>query len=52
MTASQDELEAESKRLVEHLNFMQSLARMWAVAADIAVSDQNRADLADRLALA
>ncbi len=47
--ASQDELEAESKRLTEHLNFLQSLARMWAVAADIAASDQNEQDLADRL---
>jgi hypothetical protein len=45
---SQDELEAESKRLTEHLNFMQSLARMWAVAADIAVSDSNAGDLGDR----
>ena len=45
---SPDELEAESKRLVEHLNFMQSLARMWAVAADIAVTDKNREDLVDR----
>ena len=45
---SQDELEAESKRLVEHLNFMQSLARMWAVAADIAVTDKNADDLTDR----
>lgn len=35
---SQDELEAESKRLADHLNFLQSLARMWAVAADIAVA--------------
>jgi hypothetical protein len=47
--ASQDELEAESKRLVEHLDFLQSLARMWAVAADIAASDQNKEDLDDRL---
>ncbi len=47
---SQDELEAESKRLIEHLNFMQSLARMWAVAADIAVTDKNCADLSDRRA--
>ncbi len=37
-TGSLDELEAESKRLVEHLSFLQSLARMWSVAADIAVS--------------
>ena len=47
---SHDELEAESKRLVDHLSFLQSLARMWAVAADIAVVDtiKNSADL-DRL---
>ncbi|MCP4769185.1 MAG: hypothetical protein GY875_23370, partial [Gammaproteobacteria bacterium] len=44
-----DALEAESKRLIEHLNFMQSLARMWAVAADIAVADQSETDLADRI---
>ncbi|MEM9826507.1 MAG: hypothetical protein AAF958_07950 [Planctomycetota bacterium] len=36
---SRDELEAESKRLVEHLSFLQSLARMWSVASDIAVSN-------------
>jgi hypothetical protein len=41
-------METESKRLIEHLNFMQSLARMWAVAADIAVADCNAEDLADR----
>ncbi len=46
--ASQDELESESKRLIEHLNFMQSLARMWAVAADIAVHDHDCGDLEDR----
>lgn len=46
---SQDELEAESKRLVEHLNFLQSLSRMWAVAADIAVADGNHDDLENRL---
>lgn len=44
-----DALEAESKRLIEHLNFMQSLARMWAVAADIAVADQSKTDLEDRI---
>ncbi|TVQ01561.1 MAG: hypothetical protein EA381_05310 [Planctomycetaceae bacterium] len=32
---SRDDLEAESKRLVEHLIFLESLARMWAIAADI-----------------
>ncbi len=35
---SRDELEAETKRLIDHLSFLQSLARMWAVAADIALS--------------
>jgi hypothetical protein len=44
---SQGELEAESKRLAEHLSFMQSLARMWAVAADVAVADKNDDDLSD-----
>ena len=47
--ASQDELESESRRLVEHLNFLQSLARMWSVAADIAVADENHDELPDRL---
>lgn len=46
--SSQDELESESKRLIDHLDFMQSLARMWAVAADIAVNDRNGSDLEDR----
>lgn len=45
---SQDALEAESKRLTEHLSFMQSLAKMWAIAADIAVSDQAPSTLKDR----
>src|SRR5690606_31165820 len=31
----QDDLESESKRLMEHLVFLESLARMWAIAADI-----------------
>lgn len=31
----QDDLEAESKRLVEYLVFLESLAKMWAIAADI-----------------
>ncbi|MDA8697460.1 hypothetical protein N9M41_03205 [Rhodopirellula sp.] len=44
----QDALEAESKRLTEHLSFMQSLAKMWAVAADIAVSDHDASTLNDR----
>ncbi len=46
--SSGDALEAESKRLIEHLDFLQSLARMWAVAADVAVTDQNRDDLENR----
>ncbi|GAA5509891.1 hypothetical protein [Novipirellula caenicola] len=46
---SRDELEAESKRLTEHLSFMQSLARMWAVAADVAVMDEDENDLPDRV---
>ena len=48
-TASHDELEIESKRLVDRLSFLQSLARMWAVAADIAVMDQSKDDIDDRL---
>ncbi|NND95842.1 MAG: hypothetical protein HKN47_00765 [Pirellulaceae bacterium] len=44
-----DELEAESKRLVDRLSFLQSLARMWAVAADIAVADENADGAQDRL---
>lgn len=31
----QDDLEAESKRLVEHLAFLSALAKMWVIAADI-----------------
>ena len=46
---SHDELEAESNRLVDHLVFLQSLARMWAVAADIAVADANHDNAVDRL---
>lgn len=46
--SSGDALEAESKRLTEHLDFLQSLARMWAVAADVAVTDHSREDLATR----
>ena len=34
---SRDELQAESKRLAEHLGFLQTLARMWALAADMTV---------------
>lgn len=32
---SQDELEAESRRLADHLGFLESLSRMWVVAADM-----------------
>jgi hypothetical protein len=32
---SQDELEAESRRLNDHLQFLESLSRMWVVAADM-----------------
>ena len=46
---SQDTLEAESRRLIEHLSFMKSLARMWAVAADVAVTDQDPSNRSDRL---
>ncbi len=46
---SHDTLEAESKRLIEHLNFMNSLARMWAIAADIAVSDRDTLNRTERL---
>lgn len=31
----QDGLEAESRRLVEHLVFLESLSKLWAIAADI-----------------
>ena len=31
----EDALEAEAKRLADHLSFLESLARMWAIAADI-----------------
>ncbi|MCC9603452.1 hypothetical protein LOC67_23125 [Stieleria sp. JC731] len=37
---SHGELEAEWKRLVDRLAFLQSMARMWAVAADIVVTDE------------
>ncbi|MDV6033719.1 MAG: hypothetical protein F9B45_27220 [Phycisphaera sp. RhM] len=43
---SRDELEAEWKRLVDRLTFLQSLARMWSVAADIVITDDQ--DDADR----
>lgn len=35
---TEDALEAESKRLADHLSFLESLARMWAIAADIGYS--------------
>ncbi|PNY34520.1 hypothetical protein C2E31_22695 [Rhodopirellula baltica] len=37
---SHGELESEWKRLVDRLAFLQSLARMWAVAADIVITDE------------
>ena len=46
---SRDVLEAESKRLADRLSFLQSLARMWAVAADIAVADENEDNAENRL---
>ena len=39
--ASHDGLEAESRRLVDRLSFLQSLSRMWCVAANVAVSDES-----------
>lgn len=54
--SSRGELESESKRLIEHLNFLQSMARMWAVAADMALaasrfeSDSDTAERRDTLA--
>lgn len=41
---SRDELEAEWKRLVDRLAFLQSLARMWAVAGDIVITDNVQDD--------
>ncbi len=35
--SSEDELQAECRRLNEHLDFLASLARMWAVASDVAL---------------
>ncbi|MEL6110659.1 MAG: hypothetical protein AAFU85_32025, partial [Planctomycetota bacterium] len=43
-SASRDELEAEWKRLVDRLAFLQSLARMWSVAADIVITDAESGD--------
>ncbi|KAA5545155.1 hypothetical protein FYK55_05635 [Roseiconus nitratireducens] len=36
---SREELEIEWKRLVDRIAFLQSLARMWSVAADIVATD-------------
>ena len=36
------------KRLVDRLSFLQSLARMWSVAADIVVTDEEEHDSQDR----
>ncbi len=58
---TEDDLEAESKRLADHLSFLESLARMWAIAADIGYSlgsqtaeqsvlEQISGERADRLA--
>ncbi len=48
-----DDLEAEAKRLVDHLSFIESLGRMWAIAADIGYAtstpDAAPEKLADRL---
>lgn len=41
---SRDELEAEWKRLVDRLAFLQSLARMWSVAGDIVITDTEQTD--------
>ena len=41
---SRDALETESKRLFEHLAFLQSLCRMWAVGADMAFAAATAAD--------
>lgn len=38
----QDDLEVESKRLIEHLSFLECLARMWEIAADIGFSPADR----------
>lgn len=39
-TESVDELESEVKRLGDRLDFLQALARMWAVGADVAITHQ------------
>jgi len=38
----QDDLETESKRLVDHLSFIEALARMWAIAADIGYASETK----------
>ena len=38
---SVDELETEVKRLGSRLDFLQALARMWAVGADVAITNQS-----------
>ncbi|MEM9588980.1 MAG: hypothetical protein AAGA03_16995, partial [Planctomycetota bacterium] len=45
---SQDELEAETRRLSDHLSFLQSLARTWAVAADLAIGTDDQSLLDER----
>ena len=44
---TEDALEAESKRLADHLSFLESLARMWAIAADIGYSTGSSEAAAD-----
>ena len=44
---SQDELEAESRRLTEHLDFLTSLARLWVIAADFRSIARNEAEQHD-----
>jgi hypothetical protein len=42
---SQDELEAESRRLTDHLDFLESLSRLWVVAADMRTVASREAEL-------
>jgi len=46
-TESVDELETEVKRLGSRLDFLQALARMWAVGADVAITHQQSTDETD-----
>jgi hypothetical protein len=46
---AEDDLDAESKRLTDHLSFLESLARMWAIAADIGYATARADQHADRL---